>query len=170
MPVMEQATPFAALLFVPLLLGVQFGGRVARWNSKLWRRLPRTRVDVVNSVMNTLAMAPEEIAAVLHGILVGPVAPDIERRRAIRVPTLVIGHKRDLLHPFSDAWNLAEEIPGARFLEARSILELRLQPQRLTPRMVEFLDGIAFAGAAPRKAARKPRRVSRSRRAPRTAR
>lgn len=144
MPVTENATPFAALLFVPLLLGVQFGGRVARWTSKLWSRVPRTQIDTLNSVLNLLSAPPEVTVAVLHGILVGPVAPDIERRRGISVPTLVIGHKRDMLHPFTDATDLVEEIPGARFLEANSLLELRLRPARLTPQIVEFLDGIFF--------------------------
>ncbi len=145
MPVLEQATPFAALLFVPLLLGVQFGGPVARWTSKLWSHVPRTRLDTLNSVLNLLSAPPEVTAAVLHGILVGPVAPDIERRRAISVPTLVIGHKRDLLHPFTDATNLVDEISGARFLQANSILELRTRPERLTPRIVAFVDEIVFA-------------------------
>ncbi|NNF61980.1 MAG: hypothetical protein HKN06_11720 [Gammaproteobacteria bacterium] len=71
-------------------------------------------------------------------------APDIKRRRGISVPTLVIGHKRDMLHPFADATNLVEEIPGARFLEANSLLELRTRPGRLMPRIVEFLDEAVF--------------------------
>ncbi|NNF61979.1 MAG: alpha/beta fold hydrolase [Gammaproteobacteria bacterium] len=69
MPVMENATPFAALLFVPLLLGVQFGGPVARWTSKLWGRVPRTRYETANSVLNMLSAPPRVTAAVLHGIL-----------------------------------------------------------------------------------------------------
>lgn len=37
--------------------------------------------------------------------------------RALRVPTLVIGHKRDEVHPLALARELAEAIPGARFVE-----------------------------------------------------
>jgi pimeloyl-ACP methyl ester carboxylesterase len=147
MPVMENATPFAALLFVPLLLGVQFGGPVARLASKFWSRVPRTRIETLNSVLNTLSAPPEVTAAVLHGILVGPVAPEIESRRGISVPTLVIGHKRDMLHPFTDAINLVEEIPGAQFIEANSLLELRLRPGRITPQIVGFLDESVFGSA-----------------------
>ncbi|MBI2383273.1 MAG: alpha/beta hydrolase [Gammaproteobacteria bacterium] len=148
MPVMENATPFAALLFVPLLLGVQFGGPVARLYTGLMRRIPRPRNDLITGVLNTLSTPPEAIAAVLHGILVGPVAPEIEQRRAISAPTLVIGHERDLLHPFTDAVNLAEQIPGASFLQANSILELRTKPARLLPHILDFLDGIDFGRAA----------------------
>jgi hypothetical protein len=83
------------------------------------------------------------------------VAPEFERRRGIAVPTLVIGHKRDMLHPFTDATSLVDDIPGAEFIEARSLLELRLKPERLTARIAEFLDGIDFV--ANRKSPRRAR-------------
>lgn len=56
-------------------------------------------------------------------------------------PTLVIGHYRDPIHPFSDSDMLVRELPGARLLEASSILELRLTPERLTTEIVEFIEG-----------------------------
>jgi hypothetical protein len=87
-------------------------------------------------------MEPEAIAAVLHGILVGPVAPEVEERRAMVAPTLIIGHENDLIHPFSDAANLAQQIPNARLVEARSMFELRLDPERLTGEIVRFLDDV----------------------------
>jgi pimeloyl-ACP methyl ester carboxylesterase len=140
MPVLEWATPAAASLFVPLLLAVSFGRRAFGVLTALARRLPGTGNDLLDSCLGTLKMGPEAIAAVLHGILVGPVAPEIEARRAITVPTLIIGHENDLIHPFSDAENLAEQIPGARLVEARSMLELRLSPDRLMREIVRFLD------------------------------
>ncbi|HEY0702121.1 MAG TPA: alpha/beta hydrolase [Candidatus Acidoferrales bacterium] len=36
---------------------------------------------------------------------------------AIRVPTLVIGHARDVIHPLAMAQELAAEIPGAKFVQ-----------------------------------------------------
>lgn len=140
MPVLEWATPAAASLFVPMLLAVSFGRRVFGVVTALARRLPRTGYDLLDSCLGTLRMEPEAIAAVLHGILVGPVAPEIEARRAITAPTLIIGHENDLIHPFSDAENLAEQIPGARLVEAHSMLELRLRPDRLMPEIVCFLE------------------------------
>lgn len=138
MPVMEWATPAAALLFAPLLLTVRRArGLVNLW-SGAWRRLPRPRNNTAVSVMNLLSMSPEQIGAVLHGILVGPVVPELAARRAIKVPTLIVGHPGDFLHPFDDAEALARQIPGARFLAAKSILELRMQPQRLLPDIVRF--------------------------------
>lgn len=142
MPVLEWATPAAASLFLPLMLAVSFGRRPFGVLTSLVHRLPRTGIDLLDSFLGTLSMEPEAIAAVLHGILVGPVAPEIEERRAITAPTLIIGHENDLIHPFSDAENLAEQITHARLVQARSMVELRLRPQRLTREIVRFLDDV----------------------------
>jgi pimeloyl-ACP methyl ester carboxylesterase len=151
MPVLEWATPAAASLFVPLLLAVRFGRRPFGFVASLIRRLPRTGIDPLDSFFGTFSMEPEQIAAVLHGILVGPVAPEIEERCAIRAPTLIIGHEHDLIHPFSDARNLAEQVPNARLVEARSMYELRLRPERLTREIVRFLEEV-FAARGPARA------------------
>ena len=150
MPVLEWATPAAASLFVPLLLAVSFGRRLFGFLTSLVRRLPRTGNDLLDSYLGTLSMEPEAIAAVLHGILVGPVAPEIEERRAIVAPTLIIGHENDLIHPFSDAENLAEQLPRARLVQAESMVELRLRPERLTGEIVHFLDEVCGTHEAAR--------------------
>jgi hypothetical protein len=51
----------------------------------------------------------------------------------------VLGHRADLIHPFSDAEALARQIPGARLVQARSIVELRLRPRRLLDEIDRFL-------------------------------
>jgi pimeloyl-ACP methyl ester carboxylesterase len=150
MPVLEWATPAAASLFVPLLLAVSFGRRLFGFFTSLVRRLPRTGIDLLDSFLGTLSMEPEAIAAVLHGILVGPVAPQIEERRAITAPTLIIGHENDLIHPFSDAENLAEQITHARLVQAHSMVELRLQPERLTREIVRFIESVCRSQEAAR--------------------
>jgi pimeloyl-ACP methyl ester carboxylesterase len=142
MPLLEWATPAAASVFVPLLLAVTFGRRLFGFATSLLRRLPRTGIDPLDSFLGTFSMEPEAIAAVLHGILVGPVAPEIEERCAITAPMLIIGHENDLIHPFSDAENLAQQVPGARLVHARSIFELRLAPERLTREIVRFLEEV----------------------------
>ena len=142
MPVLEWATPAAASLFVPLLLAVSFGRRLFGLTTSILRRLPRTGNDALDSLLGTFSMEPEAIAAVLHGLLVGPVAPEIEQRRAIAVPMLIIGHENDLIHPFSDAENLAQQIPNARLVQAQSMFELRLKPGRLTGEITRFLASV----------------------------
>jgi pimeloyl-ACP methyl ester carboxylesterase len=139
MPVMEWSTTFAAILFVPLIGAVDFAKPVFRRFARFLRRLPRPRYDPLASVMNALSAEPEVIRAVLHGLLVGPVVPPAKVRRSMTMPALVIGHGGDKLHELSDAQSLADEMPNARLLKARSILELRWNPRRLWPEIAAFL-------------------------------
>jgi pimeloyl-ACP methyl ester carboxylesterase len=150
MPVMEWSTTFAALLFVPLIGAVDFAKPVVRAFSRFVSRLPRPRTDSLASVMNVASQPPEVITAVLHGILVGPVVPPARARRAIRLPTLIIGHGGDRLHSLRDAEALAAEMPDAKLLRARSIVELRTAPDRLWPEIAAFLGRVAdgASGAA----------------------
>jgi pimeloyl-ACP methyl ester carboxylesterase len=142
MPVLEWAAPAAGIVFIPLLVGVRFGGIVARLTTRGARRLPRTGYGAIDTFMNAASMEPREIAAVLHGLLVGPIAPPIDERREMDVPTLIIAHQHDALHPFNDATNLAEQLPGAELTRARSAFELRLRPTRLTATIAAFLDRV----------------------------
>lgn len=139
MPVMEWAVPSAALAFVPMLLAAHYAKPVLNFTSNIVRRLPRTPFDPLNSLMHGASLPPDIFAAILHGVLVGPVVPTVEQRRTLEVPTLVLAHSRDLIHPFDDAVNLAKQIPDAQLLRARSPLELRLRPERLTDSITSFL-------------------------------
>ena len=139
MPVLEWAAPGAALVFLPLLLGVHYAAPVVRLVARLAKRVPETGFGALDSFVSTLRLEPEEAAAVLHGMLVGPITPTYEQRRAITVPTLVIGHKVDFVHPFTDADHLTRQLPNARLLEAHSIIELRTVPARLTEEIADFL-------------------------------
>ena len=152
MPVLERAVPAAALTFVPALLLVHYALPLARAVSWLARRVERGRRDLVAGFLAPLASRPEVTAAVLHGILVGSTVPTVDERRSIRAPTLVVGHRADLIHPFSDADALSRQIPGARLVQAHSIVELRLRPDRLVGEIRRFLDDVG-AAATPRAAA-----------------
>ena len=68
----------------------------------------------------------------------GRLAPSSRHRRAIAAPALVVGHPADPIHPAADAAMLAEEMPNATFLRARSILEWRATPARLNAAAAEF--------------------------------
>jgi pimeloyl-ACP methyl ester carboxylesterase/acyl-CoA-binding protein len=139
MPVMEQSTPFAAILLSPLVFATNSFAWLYRPFARLLQRLPRPRKGVFESALNAAAQDPEAIRAVLHGILVGPVVPARRLRRKIEAPTLVIGHSGDWLHNLEDSRALAEELPNGRLLTAKSILELRLKPGRLMPEVLAFL-------------------------------
>lgn len=142
MPVLEWAAPAAGLVFIPMLLGVRFLRPLAARIAAASQRLPRTGFGPLDSFLNAASMHPREIAAVLHGLLVGPSAPTVEERRAIEAPALIIGHQHDYIHPFSDASNLEEQLPNGRLLRARSVFELRLRPTRLTQEVAEFLGEV----------------------------
>jgi len=139
MPVMEESTPFAAILLSPLIFATNYFAWAYRPIANLLRRLPRPRSGVFESALNAAAQDPEAIRAILHGVLVGPVVPPRRLRRKIAAPTLVIGHTGDWLHNLEDSRALAEEIPNARLLTAKSILELRTKPERLMPEILTFL-------------------------------
>lgn len=147
MPVLEWAVPAAALAFTPLLLAAHYGRPVMAALAGLVGRIPRTPFGPLNSVVRSGAMAPEVVAAVLHGILVGPVAPTVEQRRAIDAPALILAHRNDLIHPFSDAENLARQLPDGRLVRSLSSLELRLVPSRLTREIADFVDRCWQPGA-----------------------
>ena len=99
-------------------------------------------------------MDPEQIAAVLHGVLLGPVAPTYEKRVAITAPTLVLAHRADVLHPFSDARSLTGQVPWAELVQARSPLELRLRPRRLTSEIARSSTASGTTGARHKKSRR----------------
>jgi pimeloyl-ACP methyl ester carboxylesterase len=142
MPVLEWAVPGAAMLFLPLLLGVHYAAPLVRAVAFGARRFPRTRIGALDSIVTTLTMEPDEAAAVLHGMLVGPITPTYEERHAIDAPALVLGHKVDFIHPFTDADHLARQLPHARLVEAHSIFELRVSPERLTRHIADFLEEV----------------------------
>jgi pimeloyl-ACP methyl ester carboxylesterase len=141
MPVLEWAVPPAALAFVPLLLAAHYAAPLVRAAGAVARRVP-SGVDLLDAALGPLVTEPEVTASVLHGILVGPVAPTIDERRAITAPALVIGHRADLIHPFSDAEKLAETLPRARLVTARTPFELRVRPNRLVGEMSRFIDEV----------------------------
>jgi pimeloyl-ACP methyl ester carboxylesterase len=131
MPVLEWAVPAAALVFVPLLLVTHYGRHVLALTGAITRRLPRTPWGPFNSLLNAVSYGPVSLAAVLHGVLVGPICPTREARAGIPAPTLVLGHGHDPIHAFDDADNLAALMPDAQLVRTRSFRELRMSPDRL---------------------------------------
>jgi pimeloyl-ACP methyl ester carboxylesterase len=158
MPVLDRAVPAAALLFAPLLLLVHYARTPVGWVSSFVRSLPATRFEAINSLLHGAGLPPDVMSAILHGVLVGPVAPTREERARIAVPTLVLAHRNDLIHPFDDAVNLAAHLLDARLVRARSPIELRLRPGRLTDVIATFVkdvwtrprdDGVDLPGDSP---------------------
>ena len=148
MPVLEQAVPAALLVFGPVLFATSYAAPVVRALLRLARRIPRDRLGVIGAVLGPIELDPDDISAVLKGVVIGPMAPTVSERVSMTTPTLVIGHRSDRVHPFGDAARLAAQLPDARFVEARSIYELRLRPARLTAEITSFLDAAWETGHA----------------------
>jgi pimeloyl-ACP methyl ester carboxylesterase len=139
MPVLDNALLGCALAFTPLLVGLTFGAPVARAIGSVARAVPRGSWLLGDMMLDWVSQDPKPSASVLQGLFYGRVAPPREERVKMTQPTLVIGHYRDPIHPFSDSDMLVRELPNARLVQASSILELRLTPERLTSEIVEFI-------------------------------
>jgi pimeloyl-ACP methyl ester carboxylesterase len=145
MPVLDNALAAVAATFAPVLLGLRVARPVFEVVSRVTSALPRTNY-LVDIGLDWVRQRPGPSLAVLEGLLLGETAPHREERMKIAQPALIVGHQRDPLHPFSDSGMLAEELPNATLIEANSILEWRISPQRLDAELAAFLEGL---GAEP---------------------
>jgi pimeloyl-ACP methyl ester carboxylesterase len=141
MPVLDHAIAACAAAFTPLLLALKFGAPAMRALARVARTVPRASLPLLITLgLDSLSQDPGPSAAVLQGILFGRTAPDRSERMTFQAPALIIGHPRDPVHPFSDADMLAAELPNARLIDAKSIVELRVRPERLTAQIAEFVE------------------------------
>jgi pimeloyl-ACP methyl ester carboxylesterase len=139
MPVLDNALLGCAIAFTPMLIYLTFGSPLAKLVARGARMVPRG-AGLLDVGLDWIGQDPGPSSAVLQGLFFGRVAPPRSERALIETPTLVIGHPRDPVHPFSDADALARELRNARLVDANSILELRLTPERLTNEIARFID------------------------------
>jgi pimeloyl-ACP methyl ester carboxylesterase len=160
MPVLDNALPAAAVTFTPILLALTFGEGIMKLLANATSAVPRQLLPHYgNVILDLVRQEPGPGGALLQGLFFGRIAPHRSERRTFKTPTLVIGHRRDPVHPFSDAGQLAEELPNARLLQAESLVELRLNPERLTEEIAAFLDEVWKAPRRTASAKPAPRRT-----------
>ena len=165
MPVLDTALLACIVVFAPLLLAVTIGAPVMRAVAAITRHLPLGGVSFnLDVLLEAIRQDPEPSGAILQGLFFGRIAPPRDERHTFAAPTLIIGHRRDPVHPFSDAGMLVRELPNARLVEASSILEMRLRPARLQGQIDAFLEEVWAppVRALRRGAGRSPRVASRS--------
>ncbi len=161
MPVLDNGLLGSALAFTPLLVALTVGEPVMNVLSRVTQAIPRRLLPHYGNVMlDVVRQEPGPGGALLQGLFFGRIAPPRAERATFRTPALVLGHPRDPVHPFSDAGMLAKEMPNARLLEANSLVELRVQPRRLTDEIAAFLDEL---WTTPRKARAKRPAAKRAR-------
>ena len=154
MPVLDNALLGCAVAFTPLMLALTFGAPGARALARAARLVPSARLPWQAGILvDWVAHDSAPSAAVIQGLFFGRTAPHRDERRTFDMPALVIGHRHDIIHPFSDAGMLADELPNGRLLQANSIVELRLAPERLTNEIAAFLDDCWRPKAARRRRA-----------------
>jgi pimeloyl-ACP methyl ester carboxylesterase len=148
MPVLDNALTAAAATFTPVMVGLRLGRPAFEVVSRLSSLVPRTNF-LLDIGLDWVRQRPGPSLAVFEGLLLGETAPHREQRQTISQPTLIVGHPRDPLHPFSDSGMLAEELENATLVEAESIVEWRLKPKRLDGELADFLDEVWQPAAVP---------------------
>jgi pimeloyl-ACP methyl ester carboxylesterase len=141
MPVLDNALLAVGVIFTPILLGLRFGKPALKALAQATSRIPRTNF-LLDIGLDWIRQDPVPSASVLEGLFSSGSAPHHKLRVQMEQPTLVIGHHADPLHPFSDSGMLATELPNARLIEATSILEWRIRPDRLDDELAVFLDDV----------------------------
>jgi len=156
MPVLDNGLLASALTFTPILVALTFGEPLMKRVATVAKAVPRRLLPYYgNVVLDLVRQDPGPGGALLQGLFFGRIAPHRNERRKFKTPALILGHRRDPVHPFSDAGMLAEEMPHARLIEADSLVELRLRPERLTEEIAGFLEDVW--AAKPRRRRTKPR-------------
>ena len=105
MPVLETRWPAVGGQLPPGPARPAGGPAGSRSYPALPRRSPHQLPDRHRARLGPPAPGPS--GAVLEGLLLGETAPHREERLKITQPTLIVGHPRDPLHPFSDSGMLA---------------------------------------------------------------
>ena len=146
MPVLDNALLGVGLGITPALLGLRFGRPLLSLLAALTRRIPRTN-HLVDIGLDWVRQDPSPSQAVIEGLAFARFAPPHSERVGIEIPALVIGHRGEPLHPFSDSGMLVDEMPNAELIDASSILEWRLWPARLDDLLERFLADTYAEGA-----------------------
>lgn len=140
MPVLDNAVEAGIIAFAPLLFAARFLPLSVTVARAVTRLVPRGVVPFWACIaLDTMNQRPAAMAATIHGIFFGRIAPSSKLRRQIQAPALIVGHPGDPLHPAADAAMLAEEMPNGRFVAARGILEWRARPDRLNAEAIGFV-------------------------------
>ena len=151
MPVLEGGRPTAERVFGAVATALQAAGWLMRPATRAAAPLRRTRYPELGSFADLLSLEPTAAAAMLRG-LTGEQGVVFDGPRALareRVPTLVIGHRHDPLHPLDDARGIISTVPGSRLLVMNTQADLRLQPGRYAELIGEFLRSLPAGRTVP---------------------
>ena len=156
MPVLDNALSAVAAIFAPILISLRFGRPAFEAVSRLTSAIPRSTY-LVDIALDMVRQRPGPSLSVLEGLLLGETSPRAAERQGIEAPALIVGHPNDPLHPFTDAGMVADELANSEQIDADSILEWRISPDRLNGELADFLDRVWDAAETAGRAERKAR-------------
>jgi pimeloyl-ACP methyl ester carboxylesterase len=156
MPVLDNALSAVAAIFAPILISLRFGRPAFEAVSRLTSAIPRSTY-LVDIALDMVRQRPGPSLSVLEGLLLGETSPRAAERKGIEAPALIVGHPNDPLHPFTDAGMVADELVNSEQIDADSILEWRISPDRLNGELADFLDRVWDAAETAGRAERKAR-------------
>lgn len=142
MPVLEAGRPQAERTFRPLAAALDAGGALLRPASRAVGPLRRARLPELAAAADLLSLEPRAGAAMLRTLLADrqPLLDGVDALAGHRVPTLVIAHRLDSLHPVADAAYVADRVPGSTLVTVSSIVELRVRADRYAELVGTFLS------------------------------
>ena len=140
MPVLDNALLGCAIAFTPLMIALTFGEPAMKLVQAGARRCRAGSSRSGATSGSTGSGRTPRRAPPSSRACSSAASRRTGRARTFETPALVIGHRRDPVHPFSDAGMLADELPNGRLVEADSFFELRFTPERLTSEIADFVD------------------------------
>lgn len=131
-PVLDNALAVQLAVLGPVMYAARFAPLPLSLLRLASRPLPaRVLPEWLRLARETLDQRPGTVAAVIHGVLFGRLAPSSAERSAITARALVLSRTRDPFHPVGDAEMLLAEMPAASLEQAHMPLEWRRRPERL---------------------------------------
>ncbi|HEX5267308.1 MAG TPA: alpha/beta fold hydrolase [Acidimicrobiales bacterium] len=148
MPVLEGGRPAAERVFGAVATALQGAGWLMRPATRASAPLRRTRYPELGSFADLLSLEPTAAAAMLRGLMdeheVVRKGPQALAREA--VPTLVIGHRHDPIHPLDDARDIISTVPGSRLHVMATQADLRFRIGHYAEIIGDFLRTLPDGG------------------------
>ncbi|MEV6773719.1 alpha/beta hydrolase [Nocardia sp. NPDC051030] len=146
-PVLDHSMPFGAACFAFLSTAWTVGRPLSRLVSRVAAHAPRGFSVVPDLTLDWLAQDSDASLAGVQGLMLGGPKPGRDVLAELAPRTLVIGYRLfDPIHRGVDARELVDIAPDARLERAWTWLDLRYRPQRLVPRIADFVVECYAAG------------------------
>lgn len=140
MPVLDRAAPFARPVFGALAHVLDTAAPALTPVTAAAAKVPMPRsIPELAALRDVLSLQPRSGAALVYGLLDDQLFLEDLDPAVLTMPTLVIGHKGDPLHPLDDARDLVGLLPDARLDVRHTIADYRIRTDLLADLLTDFL-------------------------------